>query len=72
MKVGDIVKMTNEGFNYLRKEIKGVSALSVGLIVKKYLYEDGDELSNGQYVYDVLFPHEIALSLFDSEIVAAK
>ena len=67
MQVGDIVKMTDEGYNYLRKEIMGITNNSVGLIVKKYLYEDGDSLSNGQYVYDVLFPCEIALSLFDSQ-----
>lgn len=70
--VGDIVNLTNEGYNYLRREIKGITSCSVGLIVKKYLYEDGDSSSNGQYVYDVLFPCEIALSLFDCEIMLAK
>ena len=68
---GDLVKMTIEGYSYLRKEIKGITDNSYGLIVKKYLYEDGDNLSNGQYVYDVLFPCEIALSLFSSEITLA-
>ena len=68
---GDLVKMTIEGYNYLRKEIKGITSNSFGLIIKKYLYKDDDNLSNEQYVYDVLFPCEIALSLFSSEITLA-
>ncbi len=72
MKVGDIVKLTGEGQNYIYEHIKKVSNRSVGLILKIYPYEDGDNQSNGQDVYDVLISGTIVRSLFSSEIMSSK
>ena len=72
MKVGDIVKLTFEGQNYIYDGIKKPDRHSFGLVVKKYLYEDGDSLSNGQDVYDVLIAGQVVQSLFDSEIILTK
>ena len=72
MKVGDIVKLTFEGQNYIYDGIKKPDRYSFGLVVKKYLYEDGDSLSNGQDVYDVLIAGQVVQSLFDSEIILTK
>ena len=68
MQVGDIVKLTNEGLGYVYGQIKKISGYSVGLIVKKYPYEDGDPESNGQEVYDVLVSGQVIQSLFASEL----
>ena len=74
MQAGDIVKLTPEGYHYLRREIKGVICRDiVGLIVKKYLDETGEARSNSeQYAYDVLFAGKVALNLFKSEIILVK
>lgn len=72
MKVGDVVKLTLEGQNYIYEHIKKVSNRSVGLILKIYPYEDGDNQSNGQNVYDVLISGTIVRSLFSSEIMSSK
>ena len=77
MKVGDIVKLTNEGLSYLFCEVwgslrNGKVKMTTGLIVKKYIYTDGDNWSNGQWVYDVLIGGQVVQSLFDSEIVLTK
>ena len=66
--VGDIVKLTGEGQGYVYGHFKGINNCSVGLIVKKYIYEDGDEISNGQYVYDLLIGNQVIPSLFNDEI----
>ena len=70
--VGDIVKLTGEGQNYIARDFKGVTRRSVGLIVKKYLYEDGDDQNNNQDVYDILISGHVVQSLFDSEIMLTK
>ena len=73
MQVGDIVKLTPEGYNYLRREIEGITyRAAVGLIIKKYLDEIDDTSNNKQYVYDVLFAGKVALNLFKSEIMLVK
>ena len=72
MQVGDIVKLTLEGQNYIYEHIKKVSNHSVGLILKIYPYEDGDNQSNGQDVYDVLISGTVIQSLFSSEILSTK
>ena len=72
MQVGDIVKLTNEGQNYIYEHIKKINRHSVGLIVKKYLYEDGDEISNGQDVYDIMISGQVVKSLFKSEIMSTR
>ena len=72
MKVGDVVKLTLEGQNYIYEHVAKVNMNSVGLIVKKYLYEDGDNQSNGQDVYDVLIAGHVVQSLFNSEIMLTK
>ena len=72
MKVGDVVKLTLEGKNYISSRLRRVTCQSVGLIVKKYIYEDGDEMSNGQYVYDVLVSGQIVQTLFHDEITLSK
>lgn len=72
MQVGDIVKLTNEGHGYVYGQIKKISGHSVGLIVKKYPYEEGDDESNGQDVYDVLIAGQVIESLFGSEIIISK
>ena len=43
-----------------------------GLIVKKYIYADGDNWSNGQWVYDVLIRGQVSTSLFETEIMLIK
>ena len=75
MQVGDIVKLTNEGHGYVYGQIKNIRypsgvrcGHSVGLIVKKYPYEEGDDESNGQDVYDVLIAGQVIESLFASEL----
>ena len=72
MQVGDIVKLTAEGQNYIYDHIKKIGNHSVGLILKIYPYEDGDSESNGQDVYDVLISGKVVQSLFKSEIMATK
>ena len=72
MKVGDVVKLTLEGKNYISSCLRRVTCQPVGLIVKKYIYEDGDEMSNGQYVYDVLVSGQIVQTLFHDEIALSK
>ena len=72
MKVGDIVKLTGEGQNYIYDHIKKIGNDSVGLIVKIYPYEDGDSQSNGQDVYDVLISGQVIQCLFNSEIMSTK
>jgi len=71
MQVGDIVKLTNEGLGYVYGHLKKISVHSVGLIVKKYPYEE-DTRSNGQDVYDVLIAGQVIESLFGSEIIISK
>jgi len=71
MQVGDIVKLTNEGLGYVYGHLKKISGHSVGLIVKKYPYEE-DTRSNGQDVYDVLIAGQVIESLFGSEIIISK
>ena len=71
MQVGDIVKLTNEGLGYVYGHLKKISGHSVGLIVKKYPYEE-DTRSNGQDVYDVLIAGQVIESLFGSEITISK
>lgn len=71
MQVGDIVKLTNEGLSYVYGHLKKISGHSVGLIVKKYPYEE-DTRSNGQDVYDVLIAGQVIESLFGSEIIISK
>ena len=71
MQVGDIVKLTNEGLGYVYGHLKKISGHSVGLIVKKYPYEE-DTRSNGQDVYDVLIAGQVIESLFGSEIAISK
>ena len=68
MLLGDLVKMTNEGSNHILYGRRHISRNAIGIIVNKYLYEAGDNYSNGQDLYDVLFAGEIILSLFNSEI----
>jgi len=68
MQVGDIVKLTNEGLGYVYGQIKKIGGHSLGLIVKKYPYEEGDDESNGQDVYDVLIAGQVIESLFASEL----
>ena len=68
MQVGDIVKLTTEGQNYIYEYNKTLRGCSVGLIVSKYKYEDGDSESNGQDVYDVLVNGQVIESLFASEL----
>jgi hypothetical protein len=70
MQVGDIVTLTSEGKTYIYEYTRGID--SIGLIVKKYKYEDGDEISNGQYVYDVLISGQVVKSLFNEEIMLTK
>ena len=72
MQVGDIVKLTNEGLGYIYGQIKKIGNNSVGLIVKIYPYEEGDDESNGQDVYDVLIAGQVIESLFGSEIIISK
>ena len=72
MQVGDIVKLTKEGLGYVYGHLKKISGHSVGLIVKKYPYEEGDDESNGQDVYDVLIAGQVIESLFGSEIIISK
>ena len=72
MKVGDVVKLTLEGQNYIYDHIKKINRHCFGLVVKKYLYEDGDDESNGQDVYDVLISGQVVQSLFNSEIMLTK
>ena len=72
MHVGDIVKLTNEGQNYIYEHIKKIGNNAVGLIVKIYPYEDGDSQSNGQDVYDVMISGQVVQSLFGSEIMSTK
>jgi hypothetical protein len=72
VKVGDIVKLTVEGRTYLYDYFKAVNPYSVGLIVKKYLYQDGEDHSNDQDVYDILIAGKVVQSIFDSEIVLAN
>ena len=72
MKVGDVVKLTLEGQSYVYETLPRVSMHSFGLVVKKYLYEDGDDESNGQDVYDVLIAGQVVQSLFNSEIMLTK
>jgi hypothetical protein len=72
VKVGDIVKLTVEGRTYLYDYFKAVNPYSVGLIVKKYLYQDGDDHSNDQDVYDILIAGKVVQSIFDSEIMLAN
>ena len=71
MQVGDIVKLTNEGLGYVYGHLKKISGHSVGLIIKKYPYEE-DTRSNGQDVYDVLIAGQVIESLFGSEIIISK
>ena len=70
--VGDIVKLTGEGQGYVYEYVKGSANRSVGLIVKKYLYEETDEIITEQYVYDVLMSGQVITSLFNSEIMLLK
>jgi hypothetical protein len=72
VKVGDIVKLTVEGRTYLYDYFKAVNPYSVGLIVKKYLYQDGEDHSNDQDVYDILIAGKVVQSIFDSEIMLAN
>ena len=72
MKVGDIIKLTNEGRGYIYGHLKSSTRRSVGLIVKKYLYKETDEIIPEQYVYDVLISGQIIQSLFNSEIMLTK
>ena len=77
MKVGDIVQLTDEGFTHLFCEVWGSlknndRRTTTGLIVKKYIYTDGDSWSNGQWVYDVLIGGQVAMSLFNTEIILVK
>ena len=74
MQVGDIVKLTHEGYNYLRREIEGITyRAAVGIIVKKYLDEFDDGSPNDKdHVYDVFIGGKIALNLFESEIMLVK
>lgn len=66
--IGDIVKLTLEGQNYVYEYNKKSRGCAVGLIVNKYKYKDGDSESNGQDVYDVLISGQVVQSLFRSEI----
>ena len=68
MQVGDIVKLTLEGQNYVYEYNKKTKGCAVGLIVNKYKYEDGDSESNGQDVYDVLINGQVIQSLFGPEL----
>ena len=77
MKVGDIVKLTNEGWSYLFCEVwgklrDGEKRIKTGIVVKKYIYDDGDAWSNGQWVYDVFIGGQVSTSLFDTEIALVK
>jgi len=69
MQVGDIVKLTVEGRTYLYDYFKAINPFSIGLIVKKYLYQDGDDHSNDQDVYDILIAGKVVQSIFNSEIM---
>ena len=72
IKVGDIIKLTNEGHGYVYGIRKKVGSHSVGLIVKKYLYKETDEIILEQYVYDVLLAGQVITSLFNTEIMLTK
>ena len=70
--VGDIVKLTNEGHGYVCGHFKCSTGRPIGLIVKKYLYKETDEIIPEQYVYDVLISGQVIQSLFNSEIMSTK
>tara|TARA_Y100001970_G_C13882176_1_gene674375 strand:- start:338 stop:574 length:237 start_codon:yes stop_codon:yes gene_type:complete len=71
--VGDIINLTGEGLNYIKYSyFDDISENAKGMILKTYPYEDGDEESNGQPVYDILIAGLVVKSLFGTEIFIAN
>ena len=72
MQVGDLVRFSHEGIAFIESShLDWIPIDSAGIIVKKYIYEEGDDNSNGQYVYDVMVLGRIAACFFKSELVLA-